>query len=218
LHSSTEESSAYCKTYAYPEGIEDYRCAPTPVTRVESVSFTYKGQDHAEFFTTTLTHGDITSIEPTPTTTPETSATIPPPPPPPPKSEPNIGAIIGGAIGGFIALSLVALAIFWSVRRSKKNDTPPSQAASMQQAPQIGITPVDRSRGKTSATSPVQPEWRDSVITVPNEVTSQPRSPSSQSAAYQRDQQPAPPPVAYELSGDRLEPPIQEISGDFVHS
>lgn len=201
------------------------------MTRVSSVSFTYDGQNNADLITTTYTrtNSHISSTEPV-------FSTIPPPPPPsrlPPPNHHNVGAIIGGAIGGFVALSLIAFAIFWFVRRRKKDDTPPvqqlpspMQVAPMEPAPSTGAAPIDPNAGKTGPNSPVQSEWRGSMMTVPSSVSNpaspqgwmnQPVSPSVQSAASQGVPQPIPQQhVAHEMSGDSVRPQVYEMSGDPV--
>ncbi|RKK81492.1 hypothetical protein BFJ68_g17626 [Fusarium oxysporum] len=169
----TEDSAAYCRTYAYPDGIQDYRCVPTPETRVSSVSFTYDAQNNAGLVTATYSNSDsrIVSTELVSSATSPSSSLAPQPSSKslsaPPLSNHNIGASIGGAIGGFVALSLVAFAIFWFVRRSKKDDTSPvprlrlpTQVAPMEQAQLTGTAPIDPNAGKTGPDSPVQPEWR----------------------------------------------------------
>ncbi|RFN50615.1 hypothetical protein FIE12Z_5119 [Fusarium flagelliforme] len=131
----TNRSAPYCKTYAYPKGVRDYICAPTRA--LQSVSFTVDTERAAQFITATvpLTVGQATETEtsytfietdtePVTTSISEASKTIPPPPSPSSKPDSNLGAIIGGAVGGFAALLLIVLAIFWFVRRLKSDDTP----------------------------------------------------------------------------------------------
>ncbi|SPJ88703.1 uncharacterized protein FTOL_12597 [Fusarium torulosum] len=226
----TDISAAHCRTYAYPDGIQDYRCAPTPETRVSSVFFTYNGQINAEFITTAYT----VSNSRTPSTELVSSATSPsspltPPPPSspahqPPSNDHNIGPIIGGAIGGFVALSVVALAIFWFVRQSKKDNTrSPTQVTPMEQAQLTGTAPIDLNAGKMGPDSPVQSEWRSSTMTVPSSVGNpaspqgwmdQPGSPSIQRAASQEAPQTMPQQIPYEMSGDSLQPQAYEMIGD----
>ncbi|KAH6885173.1 hypothetical protein B0T10DRAFT_539611 [Thelonectria olida] len=212
----TEETAAYCRTYAYSQGIQDYRCAPTPINRVQSVYFTYNGQNDAQFLTATYTdiNSDMSSIEPV-------SSTIPPPPPPSPPNHVNIGAIIGGAIGGFVAVSLIAFTIFLFIRSRKT--TPVQQVAPMEQAPPNGIA---SNAGKASPSSPVQSEWRGSMMTVlgsgsnpssPQAWMNQPVSPGGQSAASQGVPQPMFQPVTHERSGGPVQPQVYEMVGDYTH-
>ncbi|PCD20812.1 hypothetical protein FGRA07_04964 [Fusarium graminearum] len=118
----TNESAPYCGTYEFPQGIEDYRCSSTPATRVSTASFTYIGQENANFVTTTLNvpesvsqSSSTESASVASSSSTITSSTSPPsntlPPKPPPSSQNNLGAIIGGAVGGFAALSLVLFGI-----------------------------------------------------------------------------------------------------------
>ncbi|KAK2666376.1 hypothetical protein RAB80_018033 [Fusarium oxysporum f. sp. vasinfectum] len=231
----TEDSAAYCRTYAYPDGIHDYRCVPTPETRVSSVSFTYGAQKNAGLVTATYSNSDprIVSTELVDSATLPSSSFAPQPssqsPSAPPLSNHNIGAIIGGAIGGFVALSLVALAIFWFVRRSKKDDTSPiprlrlpTQVAPMEQAQLTGTAPIDPNAGKTGPDSPVQSEWRSPTTTIPSSASdpalpqgwvNQQGSPMVQSTASQGVPQPVPQHIAYEMSGDPAQPQTQEIVG-----
>lgn len=193
--------------------------------------FTYDGQNNADFVTTTytLSNSHISSTEPV-------SSTLTPPPPlspPPPPNDHHVGAIIGGAVGGFVALSLIAFAIFWFVRRSKKDDTPPvqqlpssMQVAQMEQAPSTGTAPIDPNAGKTGPNTLVQSEWRGSMMTVPSSASNpaspqgwmnQPVSPSVQSAASQGVPQPIPQHVAHEMSGGPVQPQVYEMIGDSAH-
>ncbi|CAG7561924.1 unnamed protein product [Fusarium equiseti] len=123
LCSSTNESAPYCATYLFPDAVVDYRCSSTQATRASSVDFTYRGQENAVFDTTMvpLTGSRISSIKPTESSSSadsssSTSASTSPSADSP-SSNNNLGAIIGGAIGGFAALSLVVIAIFCSAIR-----------------------------------------------------------------------------------------------------
>ncbi|CAG7557797.1 unnamed protein product, partial [Fusarium equiseti] len=134
----TNSSAPYCKTYAYPKGIQDYICAATRA--LQSVYFTVDTERAAQFITATVpvtveqpatetgTSNTFieTDTEPVTTTIPEPSKSITPSPFPSSKPDSNLGAIIGGAVGGFVALLLIVLAIFWFVRRLKSDDTPGS--------------------------------------------------------------------------------------------
>ncbi|EXK76958.1 hypothetical protein FOQG_18316 [Fusarium oxysporum f. sp. raphani 54005] len=217
-----EKSAAYCGTYVFPQGIQDYRCSSTPATRVSSVSFTYNGQKNAGFVTTTYTVSDsqVVSTKSASSTIPPSSSSSPTPPP----NNNNIGAIIGGAIGGFVALALVILAIFCFVRRSKKDNTrSPTQVAPMEQAPLSGSGPIDPNAGKTGPNPPVQSDWRSSTMTVrsspsnpasPQGWMDQPVSPSVQSQASQGVLQPIGQHMAYEMSGESVQPRAHEMTGD----
>ncbi|KAL6406549.1 hypothetical protein AUP68_09348 [Ilyonectria robusta] len=220
----TDSSAAYCRTYAYPEGIVDFRCAPTPVARVQSVSFTYDGQHDAGFLTSTYT--DINSQASS--TKPVSSTTSHPPPLPPPPSHTNhsnTGAIVGGAVGGFVAVSLVAFAIFWFVRRRKtahaQQVAPPMEGAPVEQGPPNGAA-LNAAKASPSPSSAVQSEWRDSMMTVlspgsnptsPQAWLDQPVSPGDQSVLSEG----VSPPVAHEMSGGSVQPRVYEMSGDPAH-
>ncbi|KAI7765614.1 hypothetical protein LZL87_014001 [Fusarium oxysporum] len=246
----TEESAAYCRTYDYPDGVQDYRCVSTPETRASSVFFTYKNQKNAGLVTATYNNADsqAVSTEFVSSTTsasssnaaPSSSSPGPPSPSPPSSSRNNIGAIIGAAIGGFVALSLVSLAIFRFVRRSKKDGAP--QVAPMEQTQLNGTPPYLNARKPDPGPGPgssVQSEWRSSMITVPifasNSASpqgwmNQSGSPGAQSSASQGISQLIPQSVPYEMSGDSLQTEghsiirdptrsqVYEMVGDSPHS
>ncbi|KAH7489282.1 hypothetical protein HZ326_22996 [Fusarium oxysporum f. sp. albedinis] len=234
----TEESAAYCRTYAYPDGVQDYRCVSTPETRASSVFFTYKDQKDAGLVTATYNNADsqVVSTEFVSSTTsasssnaaPSSSSTTPPSPSPPPSSRNNIGAIIGAAIGGFVALSVVSLAIFWFVRRSKQDGA--QQVTPMEQT-QLNGTPLYMNARKPDSGpgpgSSVQSEWRSSMITVPIYAgdSASPQgwmnesgSPGAQSSASQGVSQLIPQPVPYEMSGDSLQTEGHSIMRDPTRS
>ncbi|KAF4335345.1 hypothetical protein FBEOM_10805 [Fusarium beomiforme] len=233
---TTQESAAYCRTYAYPDGIQDYRCVPTPETRVSSVSFTYKGQKNAGLVTATYTNApsEIVSTEfvySTTSSSPSTSS-LPSsaPAPPSPSHNNNIAAIVGGAIGGFVALSLIFLAIFWFIRRSKEDGSPPaeklhspSQAAPMVQTDLTGTPSFNLNAGNLGSGSSAQSEWRSSMMTFPcsagNSTSpqgwmNQPGSPGTQSATSQG----IPQAVPYEMSGDSIQTESHGVIGDPTRS
>ncbi|KAL4728771.1 hypothetical protein ACLX1H_003170 [Fusarium chlamydosporum] len=55
----TNDTAPYCRTYAYPEGASDYRCASTNGSRVSSVDFTYNGQKFPTVDISVFTDGDV---------------------------------------------------------------------------------------------------------------------------------------------------------------
>ncbi|KAJ9419481.1 hypothetical protein QL093DRAFT_2591084 [Fusarium oxysporum] len=201
-----------------------------------SVSFAYKDQENAGLVTATYTNGDsqIVSIELVSSTTSSSSSTVSlPSSPPAPSSRSSsnkIGAIIGGAIGGFVALSLVSLAIFWFVRRSKEDGTPPaerlrspSQFSPMEQTQLTGTSSFNLNAGKPGPDSSVQSEWRSSMMTVPSSAgnsaspqgwMNQPGLPGAQSAASQGIPPLIPQAVPYEMSGDSVQTETHGIHGD----
>ncbi|KAF5006658.1 hypothetical protein FDECE_6992 [Fusarium decemcellulare] len=128
----TNDTAPYCRTYAFPQGVRDYRCAPTPATRVSSADFTYDGQKHPNTTISTFRDVDATTSElvqseslsatgiesavASSTTTGSSSGGK--------GSSLNVGAIAGGVIGGSAALALI-VCIYWSRRRQRqKNPTP----------------------------------------------------------------------------------------------
>lgn len=179
----TDKTAAYCRTYVYPNGVADYRCASTRVLSLQSVAHTYSGQKYSGFTTTTfaeLVENQSTSFafkssstegESATTTEAEPAVTTTSDPDPPKEKSTNLGAIIGGAIGGFVALAAVVIAIIWLLRRNKKNAAstppppPPQQVQPGQSMQQTWIDP--NSPDKSRMTSPVQSEWRQSTMTAP---------------------------------------------------
>ncbi|CZS79823.1 unnamed protein product [Fusarium graminearum] len=234
----TNESAPYCGTYEFPQGIEDYRCSSTPATRVSTASFTYIGQENANFVTTTLnvpesvsqsSSTESASVASSSSTIP--SSTSPPsntsPPKPPPSSQNNLGAIIGGAVGGFAALSLVLFGIAWFVRQSRKKNRQSIPVNPMEQDPLS-----DPNIGKPDPRSPVPSDWRDSTMTAlssPNSASpqiwmNQPMSPSAQSDMSQGMSPTLGQHLAYEMSGESAQPPhemgdtrLYEMAGDNHH-
>ncbi|KAJ4328466.1 hypothetical protein N0V84_001150 [Fusarium piperis] len=192
----TERASAYCAVYSYEDGVKDYRCATESLSRAQGVSFTYDGQRGRTLTTTTVAEDietpsppststtrepekseaeaetttesdDVTTtitVDPARTTSAEPVATEPG------KSDgPNIGAIVGGSIGGFVALSLIVLGAIWLLRRNRKNQTPPNQPASVpptmqQHTPAASVPPMSEHAGLVSPTSPAHSDWRGSSI------------------------------------------------------
>ncbi|KAM5342765.1 hypothetical protein ACJ41O_013731 [Fusarium nematophilum] len=198
----TDASLAYCRTYAFPEGIRDYRCASTSVTAAQSVSFTYDGQRDPGFETTVLVLGDTSTAPEAPSKPGSTGEDDPPSSrstttvvesSQPSESTdgggddddddgPNIGAIVGGTIGGFTVLSLTILGAIW-LRKKKQNSPPPPpppgsvappvfQPAVVQQAPPVDTVPPMSAYFGKPVVSPTQSEWRDSVVTAPVSSTS----------------------------------------------
>lgn len=227
MHYSTEESAPYCATYLYPDAIKDYRCSSTPATRVSSVDFTYRGQENAAFVTTLmpLSGPRISSTKSTESSSSiDSSASISAssfPSTDLPSSKNNLGAIIGGAIGGFAALSLVIIAIFWFVRQSRqKQHPPPTQVSQMEQAPLS-----DSMGGKPVPTSPVHSEWRGSMMTAfssPHSASPQawlhpPVSPSAQSDMSQGILPPMGNNLTHEMSGESVQPTPQEMGNSRVY-
>lgn len=182
---STEKSAAYCRTYAYPNGVVDFRCASTEVKSVQSVLHTYSGQKYSGFTTTTfaeLTENLNTSLESSTdesatstdeeatTTTDQAAASTTTADSGDSGGGAPLGAIIGGAIGGFVALAAVVILAIWLFRRNKnKNNTPPPPPPPPpEQTAPIQQTWVDpNSPNKSGIASPVQSEWRQSMMTMP---------------------------------------------------
>ncbi|PTD04095.1 hypothetical protein FCULG_00000016 [Fusarium culmorum] len=223
----TEESAPYCATYLFPDAIVDYRCSSTQATRASSADFTYRGQENAGVVTTiiplngrriskTKPTESISSADSTSSTTSASSSSSPDPP-----NSNNLGAIIGGAIGGFAALSLVIIAIFWFIRQSKKKQhPPPTQVSQMEQAPLS-----DSMAGKPVPTSPVQSEWRGSMMrafssshsTSPQGWLNAPVSPSAQSEMSQGILPPMGSNLPHEMSGESVQRQAHDMGDSRVY-
>lgn len=144
----TDSDTPYCRTYAFPSGVRDYRCASTPVTAVQSADFTYDGQDDPGFVTsvlddtvtTAISSDTETSTEPVSTTTttdpPGPTTTVPAPDPP--KKKTPIGAIVGGAVGGVAVIAIIVIAAIYFFRKKKKPTEPPVNQTPVVQAPVQG--------------------------------------------------------------------------------
>jgi hypothetical protein len=227
----TDESAPYCGTYGFPQGIQDYRCSSTPATRVSTVSFTYIGQENVRFATTTINLDGSVSESPATRSTVSSSSTIPPSPSvpydPPPSSQNKLGAIIGGAVGGFVAISLVIFGIVWFIRHSRKKTLQATPVNQMEQNPLS-----DPNAGKMGPTSPAQSGWRDSTMTAlssPNSASPQawmnhPVSPSAQSDTSQGMMPTMGQHLTHEMSGESAQPPYEmedtrvcEMAGDSTH-
>ncbi|KAK2675160.1 hypothetical protein RAB80_002262 [Fusarium oxysporum f. sp. vasinfectum] len=145
----TNSDEPFCRTYAYPKGIRDYRCASTEVESVQSVKFTYEGEENPSFRTTTIggtssqalptiTDADTTTFrEPIETDT-HTTTSDAPAPTHKSKSTP-VGAIVGGVVGGVALIGLIGLGVFVLLRRCQStpaaNPTPAQPVMAQQQPP-----------------------------------------------------------------------------------
>jgi hypothetical protein len=159
------------------------------VTRDQDVEFTYTSQKGRTFSTTLVsdeTSSTIASSSESGSSTTEASSTTTEPEPSETESSGGgsstpVGAIVGGSIGGFVALSLVVLGAFWLWRRNKNKNAaqpspqqPPATAASSMPPPgPYGDTvpPMAQHYPKSDVTSPTQSEWRESMITAQTATT-----------------------------------------------
>ncbi|CEI70865.1 hypothetical protein FVEN_g9753 [Fusarium venenatum] len=135
----TDSDMPYCRTYAFPNGIRDYRCASSSLTAEQSAEHTFYGQKNPKFTTRVANGaGATTELEEAadkaatktdePTTITKVAEST--------KSTSNdgsnksssapIGAIVGGAVGGVALIGLVMLGIFFVLRR-KRNKTVTTQ-------------------------------------------------------------------------------------------
>ncbi|KAI6774809.1 hypothetical protein HG530_001567 [Fusarium avenaceum] len=238
----TNSKEPYCRTYAYPSGIRDYRCASTPVKSVQSVKFTYEGEENPVFRTTTIggtSEKDIPTItepsntgsrEPTETDTSTTTTSDVPAPTQKGKSAP-IGAIVGGAVGGLALIGIIGIVVFFILRRRKPkpaaNPAPAQPAMTQQQNPpaphmnpntypqQQPYPPVASSypdHSMTASPSPSDPHM--SMMSGPVSSVG-PASPTGW------NQHPSPPPFhtpapAYEMPGPeaREQEPVYEMGAN----
>ncbi|KAH6867777.1 hypothetical protein B0T10DRAFT_419405 [Thelonectria olida] len=238
----TDSDTPYCRTYAYPSDILGYKCASTSVAAIQSVEFTFDGQDNPGFITTTISDevsstssGESTQVAVTSSGTStgpdETSTTTSSTAPAETTHDGNptpVGAIVGGVVGGVAVIALVVLGIIFILRRRNTNPpaNPPANQAPVNQpamsyAPphtdqnlqhQQMVMPPDLKAGM--ATSPVQSDWRQSTLSGPSSAV----SPVSQPGwTHQPFPGTSPPPApAYEAPGhEAREPtPVYEMGGD----
>ncbi|KPM43202.1 hypothetical protein AK830_g3337 [Neonectria ditissima] len=179
----TNEDEPYCRTYAFPKGARDYRCASTPATRVSSVDFTYDGETTSDTTISTIRDGPPISYSTTASTTAseetsvssvESSSTAEPEGDSD-RSSVNVAAIAGGcgSVGGFL-LGILVTALYYRLRHSKPNNSgPPAPAvqdtdrdvSSRDQAPPVVLenssTPPDRS------STPSHPYYNFRATTIP---------------------------------------------------
>ncbi|KAF3356242.1 DUF339 domain-containing protein [Verticillium dahliae VDG1] len=162
----TEASAPYCRTYAFPGGVRDYKCAPTPVAAIQSVEYTYSDQTDRQFETQTLstdpesTTRDTTTASPsqtsdrsTPTSTSSSDPTTSAPVPEKRNSTP-VGAIVGGTVGGVAVIVLLVLGVFLVRRRSSsKTDAAPASAAAADHGP---TSPMQQYQQQGYPSSPPQ--------------------------------------------------------------
>jgi hypothetical protein len=185
----TDRTAPYCGTYAYPSGIRAFKCSSRSMARYQSVSFFYNNQDDRTF-STTIFGLDATDATPQEEKPISTSTISPDPPRTGNTEEPkettdvhvggsgntktNVGAIVGGSIGGFLVLSLLVLGLLWLLRRNSRNvNAPPVQQIQpavvphqhVPQNPGDGVSPMNQNYSKPGVASPTATEWRESTTT-----------------------------------------------------
>lgn len=209
---STGTEAPYCRTYLYPSSLTDYRCASTPVSQPQVIEFTYEGETNPDFVTSVWLDETITTSSESTTTT-SSSPIIPTSTSPVPqpthhsKSNTNIGAIVGGVVGGVALIALIALGALF-LRRHKKNSEPTPPVSHPPQAtpqPQI-MTPETK---YNPPYSPAQSSWQQPVV---SPITN-PASPVSHTSWHEPPPQVAP---AYEIAGpeSRERDIIHEMDSD----
>ncbi|KAF9772674.1 hypothetical protein IL306_009607 [Fusarium sp. DS 682] len=238
----TNSEEPFCRTYAYPKGIRDYRCASTEVESVQSVKFTYEGEENPSFRTTTIggtssralptiTDADTTTFrKPIETDTYTTTTSDAPVPTHKSKSKP-VGAIVGGVVGGVAVIGLIGLGVFFLLHRRKStptaNPTPAQPVMAQQQQPpappmnqnqypqQQPYPPVVSSYPDPSmAASPAPPDPNLSMMSGPVSSVG-----AGSTTAW--NQHPSPPPfhtpaLTYEMPGPeaREQEPVYEMGID----
>ncbi|KAF5021892.1 hypothetical protein F66182_6040 [Fusarium sp. NRRL 66182] len=124
----TNATAPYCRTYAYPKGVRDYECAPTPATRVSSADFTHNGEKYPDFDISTYVDVDgttvqlfesLTATDAESTATESSSGES--------QNEGKGNSLSGGAIAGIATAGMVVLASiglgFWFFRRWKRRQS-----------------------------------------------------------------------------------------------
>ncbi|CAJ0540966.1 Ff.00g078140.m01.CDS01 [Fusarium sp. VM40] len=139
----TNDTAPFCRTYAYPSGVFDYRCDSTPAGRNFSVDFTFSGQKHPKWVLSTIADGDtaIQSTTPSSTTdstsstssTGEQAATSSASTDPKEKKGLSSGAIAGIAIAGVVIAALAVGFFLWR----RRTPTPIPQGSDAQ----MGLVP-----------------------------------------------------------------------------
>ncbi|OBS22847.1 hypothetical protein FPOA_09170 [Fusarium poae] len=186
----TDSDMPYCRTYAFPNGIRDYRCASSSLTTEQSAEHTFYGQKNPNFKTrvgnAAVATTDSEEAADKTATEPEEPATITKVAESTKsasndgnaKSSPTpIGAIVGGVVGGVALIGLVMLGIFFILRR-KRNKTVATQGPInppvMNFIPQnMGPSMLDSKMVASphtqpeSAISPLQSDGRQSVFGPP---------------------------------------------------
>ncbi|KAF4342037.1 hypothetical protein FBEOM_3968 [Fusarium beomiforme] len=236
----TNSDTPFCRTYAYPSGIFDYRCASTSVQDVQSVKFTYQGQKNANFVTTTLSDG-IESSQSIPTVTDtagsagpatvtetQTTTTSDVPGPTHKSKSTPVGAIVGGVVGGVALIGLIGLGAVCLLRRRKSKpeaNPAPAQPAMAQQPQQPQQAPPPMPQNPY----PQQQHYPPAVASYPSPHTAMSPAPSDAHVSMMSgpaspmawNQQPSPPPFttpapAYEMAGPeaREQEPVYEMGAD----
>ncbi|KAG9498178.1 hypothetical protein J7337_011073 [Fusarium musae] len=240
----TNSDTPFCRTYAYPSGIFDYRCASTSVEDVQSVKFTYQGQKNANFVTTTLSDGiaseslsstntDRGSADQPSSTDTQTETTTTSEAPEPTKKSTPVGAIVGGVVGGVALIGLIGLGAVCLLRRRKKAEPAPAPAQpvmAQQQAPPpapINQNPYPQQQHYQPAAQPY-PDHSMAASPAPSDarisMMSGPMSSVGPASPGGWHQQPSPPPAfhtpapAYEMAGPeaREQEPVYEMGSDSV--
>ncbi|KAF4456670.1 hypothetical protein F53441_1226 [Fusarium austroafricanum] len=240
----TNSDEPYCRTYAFPNGIKDYRCESTSVKSIQSVEFTYDGQKNAKFSTTTLSDG-IESNKPEPTISikkddksdssassdgaPASTSTDPSDSSEEThhssKSSTPIGAIVGGVVGGVALIGIIGLVAVCLLRRRKPKPAPaapvqPPMAQNPPPPPPMAMQqpyPTHQPHpypDPSMATSPAPSDARVSMLSGSNSAVG-PASPMGWNQIPSPSPFPTPAP-AYEMASNEVkeQEPVYEMGGD----
>ncbi|CAK7216023.1 hypothetical protein SCUCBS95973_002664 [Sporothrix curviconia] len=164
----TDSATPYCNSVSINGGaslkVYGYFCNDVAISTMQAILTTYSGETDGRSFSASLLN-DVTfdstvgqtetfgfGSTGTSTTTPVPTTTIPPgggsstptPTPAPAKKSSNTGAIAGGVVGGVAGLALIGLAIFFILRRQRKNSamTPAAGAPGAPGAAAPGAAPA----------------------------------------------------------------------------
>ncbi|RGP63964.1 hypothetical protein FSPOR_8292 [Fusarium sporotrichioides] len=184
----TDSDMPYCRTYAFPNGIRDFRCASSSLTTEQSAEHTFYGQKNPNFKTivangavATTESGEATDVAATesdePTTITKVAESTKSTNDGGKSSSTPIGAIVGGVVGGVAFIGLVMLGVFFILRR-KRNKTVTAQGPInppvMNFIPQhMGPSMLDSKMvasphtQQDSAVSPLQSDGRQSMFGPP---------------------------------------------------
>ncbi|KAM6516466.1 hypothetical protein FALCPG4_014649 [Fusarium falciforme] len=164
----TESSSPYCAEW-YFEGITAWVCSDFQTS--ETIYSTYDGEPR-EFTTIVFVDGTPSEAWVNPIFTPITDSAIadpsetfetittedpretePAPPPPPPPGL-NVGAVVGGVVGGLAVISLTILGILYILRRNRRRD---QSHGSLPESTTHSSVPDTKVAGSPTITQPYTP-------------------------------------------------------------
>ncbi|KAF5021547.1 hypothetical protein F66182_6404 [Fusarium sp. NRRL 66182] len=221
---ATDTASPFCNTVSWSGNTVDYWCNDVDITTAQVAALTYRGQKPRSF--TTIDEDDVSSLqsqisaaktggnavgeatrasEPsaTETSVDENSSSAAP-----------TGAIVGGAVGGVATIAILGLAIFFFLRRKKKQSQATSHSA-YQPAPRDdngaavpenkGAWPHGQQQGVPYCYDPNTPSTVHSMASPGSQYM------QTQFAGYQSGYQ-LQQPAIHEADGEALESKPQELA------